>query len=155
MKEFIQIIKKELKKSRMIDYLVLKKNWRKYNKLMNISDTEFAYRQYRKRTGKELNLNDPKTFNEKLWYLKLNYRNPLMTKCSDKYKVREYVKECGLEHILNEVYKVYDSAREIDFNNLPSNQVFLSAIMLQAIMLFIRKVMLLIGNILCESLILF
>lgn len=124
MKDYIRIFKKELKKISMIDYFVLRKNWKKYNNLMKISDTEFAYRHYRKITGKELNLNEPKSFNEKLWYLKLNYRNPLMTKCSDKYKVREYVKECGLEHILNEVYKVYDSAKEINFNNLPSDQVF-------------------------------
>ena len=35
----------------------------------------------------------------------LYYRNPLMIKCCDKYDVREYIKECGLECILNECQK--------------------------------------------------
>jgi len=91
---------------------------------MKFTDVEFAHRYYKERTGLDLNLEYPQTFNEKLWYLKLNYRNPLLTICSDKYKVREYVKECGLEHILNTIYKVYHNAADIDFDNLPSSKVF-------------------------------
>lgn len=46
-----------------------------------------------------------------------------MTKCSDKYLVRNYVKEKGLSHILNELYGVYNKVDEIDFNNLPEKFV--------------------------------
>lgn len=83
-------------------------------------DVTFAHRRYRQRTGQELNLEDPQTFDDKVWYLKLHNRNPLLTICSDKYKVREYVEQCGLGHILNELYGVYDDAREIDFETLHS-----------------------------------
>lgn len=54
-----------------------------------------------------------------MWYLKLYDRNPLKTICTDKYRVREYVAQCGLEHILNELYGVYPSFGEIPFDSLP------------------------------------
>lgn len=88
----------------------------KYNKL---SDEEFARQYYRRRTGRELHLENPETFDDKLWYLKLHVRDPLLTVCSDKYRVREYVEQCGLGHILNELYGVYDSFEEIPFDSLP------------------------------------
>lgn len=84
-----------------------------------VSDATYARIKYKENTGKSLDLKSPTTFNEKLWWLKLNNRDPLLTKCSDKVAVREYVKECGLEHILNEVYGVYSDARQIDFSKLP------------------------------------
>ena len=81
-----------------------------------ISDEDFAKKNYRMKTGKTLNLEHPQTFDEKLWYLKLHNHDPLMTICSDKYRVREYVEQCGLGHILTELYGVYDDARDIDFS---------------------------------------
>ena len=68
---------------------------------------------------KYLDLKNPKTFDEKLWWLKLNYFNPLMTKCTDKYGVRDYVKSCGLEDILNDCYGKFDSVEEIDVKKMP------------------------------------
>lgn len=75
--------------------------------------------KYKENTGLELNLTNPKTFNEKLWWLKLNNRDPLMTVCSDKYQVRDYVNEKGLSHILNRLIGVFDNAEDIMFNELP------------------------------------
>ena len=53
-----------------------------------------------------------KTINERLQYLKLRsyYRNPLITRCADKYAVREYLTEKGLGNLLPELYGVYDRA---------------------------------------------
>ena len=53
---------------------------------------------YRIHTKKKLNLKNPVLFNEKLMYLKLNdYRNnELVSNCSDKIKVRDYVKKNGI-----------------------------------------------------------
>lgn len=82
--------------------------------------------QYRIKTGRKLNLKNPKRFTEKLQWYKLNYRDPLMAKCSDKYLVRNYVKEKGLSHILNELYGVYNDVDEIDFNALPNQFVLKS-----------------------------
>lgn len=46
--------------------------------------------QFRKDLGYELDLENPKTFNEKLTWEKLYYNNPLMTKCADKVTARDY-----------------------------------------------------------------
>ena len=89
-----------------------------------ISDEAYAKSHYKKATGKELHLDNPQTFDEKLWYLKLHNRDPLLTICSDKYRVREYVKQCGYREILNELYGVYDDARDIPFDSF-TEPVFL------------------------------
>lgn len=46
---------------------------------------------YKKKLGKKLDLKNPKTFNEKLQWLKFNNRDSIHTICADKYKVRSYV----------------------------------------------------------------
>lgn len=76
-----------------------------------------------KRTfSRPLDLDHPRTLNEKIMWLKLNtYRNnPLVTQCADKYGVRAYVKSAGFEHTLNQLYGVWDRAEDIDFDPLPS-----------------------------------
>lgn len=93
---------------------------RRRNKFNHLTDREFAEKYYFENTGRILDLDCPKTYDDKLWYLKLHVRDSLLTQCTDKYEVREYVKSCGLEHILNELYGVYDSFKQIDFDNLPS-----------------------------------
>ena len=74
---------------------------------------------------RKLNLKEPKTFNEKLMWLKLNtYKdNELVSQCADKYRVRDYVKKCGCEEILNDLIGVYDNANYIDFEKLPNRFV--------------------------------
>ncbi|RXT03671.1 ATP-grasp fold amidoligase family protein [Ammoniphilus sp. CFH 90114] len=84
-----------------------------------ISDEEMNKRLYKKKKQKNLNLASPKTFSEKVIFLKLYYRNPLVTLCSDKYYVNEYIKACGFEHIIKKTYGVYRNANEIDFSALP------------------------------------
>lgn len=74
---------------------------------------------------KKLNLDTPKSFNEKLLYLKLNdyIKNPLVIQCADKYAVREYVSNCGYSHLLNELYGVYENTKDIAWDNLPQQFV--------------------------------
>mgnify|MGYP004530235403 CR=1 FL=1 len=80
---------------------------------------------YEVKLKKKLDLKNPKTFNEKLMWLKLNEyeNNKLITQCADKYNVRKYVEECGCKEILNELIGVYDTVEEIDFNKLPNKFV--------------------------------
>ena len=106
-------------KRKVIKQVYLQANKIKIKVSYKISDKNFAKIKYKENTGKSLNLESPNTFNEKLWWLKLNNRDPLLTLCSDKVSVREYVKECGLENILNTFYGVYDDATKINFDNLP------------------------------------
>lgn len=73
--------------------------------------------------GKKLNLKEPKTFNEKLQWLKLYNRKPEYTVMVDKVKAKEYVaKLIGEEHIIPTL-GVWDSPEEIDFDALPDQFV--------------------------------
>lgn len=66
-------------------------------------------------------LKNPKRYSEKIQWYKLNYRTNLITQCSDKYAVREYVESKGLGFLLNDLYAVYDRAEDIDFDSLPKS----------------------------------
>ena len=81
--------------------------------------------RYRRCFHKKLDLNSPKTFNEKLIWLKLyEYpKNSLVVMCSDKYLVRKYIEKCGLYEILNDLLFVYDSVNDICWDKLPSQFV--------------------------------
>lgn len=70
-------------------------------------------------------LQNPKTLDEKIQWMKLHYYkdNPLVYQCADKYRVREYVKACGLDHILNDLIATYRSASEIRWDELPEKFV--------------------------------
>ncbi|MCQ2418704.1 MAG: glycosyl transferase [Clostridia bacterium] len=78
------------------------------------SEEHYARWFYHLYTGKHLNLDDPQRFDEKVWWLKLNNRDPMLTKCSDKYLVREYIKQCGYEDILIPQYEAIDSVKKLD-----------------------------------------
>lgn len=78
---------------------------------------------YHKKGGKRINLRSPERYNEKLAWLKLYYRDELMRTCTDKASVREYVKTCGLGHLLNECYGIYDKAEDIRWDALPNQFV--------------------------------
>lgn len=78
---------------------------------------------YRLKTGRKLNLKNPKTYSEKLQWLKLNYKNELLPICADKYKVRQFVGECGCENLLIKVlWEGYDPY-DIPFGDLPDKFV--------------------------------
>ena len=73
--------------------------------------------------GKRLNLKNPKTFNEKLQWLKLYNRKPEYTIMVDKVKAKDYVaKVIGEEHIIPTL-GVWDDPDEIDFDKLPNQFV--------------------------------
>lgn len=84
-----------------------------------IPDKQMIRLQYLLKTGRLPNLRDPRRYTEKIQWYKLHYRNPLVTQCSDKLAVRAYVKKKGLGHLLNDLYAVYESPRDIDFDSLP------------------------------------
>ena len=69
---------------------------------------------------KPLNLDNPKTFNEKIQWLKLYNSIPIKTLLSDKYLVRNWVKEKIGEKYLIPIFGVYDRFEDINFNKLPN-----------------------------------
>lgn len=93
------------------------------NLLRFVPDTTMLRLQYFIKFGRKLNLNKPQRYSEKLQWYKLNYRDPLMAQCVDKYDVREYIRSIGLESILNDCYGIYHGPEEIDFDQLPEKFV--------------------------------
>lgn len=88
-----------------------------------LNDEKAIKRYYKKSFGKKIDLNNPRTFAEKINWYKLNDKKPLMEKCADKVSVRDYVIEKGYENCLNEVYGVYNRVEDIDLDKLPNQFV--------------------------------
>lgn len=80
------------------------------------------YKFYRK-MGKKLDLDKPKTFNEKLQWLKIYDHNPLYTNLVDKYEVRKYISKIIGEEYLIPLIGVWDNFQQIDFSKLPNQFV--------------------------------
>ena len=86
-------------------------------------DEEFIKNDFYRRLKYPLNVNNPKTFNEKLQWLKLNDRTKLHTICADKYLVREYIeKKIGANYLIPLVFSTKNSS-EINEKNLPDYPV--------------------------------
>lgn len=85
-----------------------------------ISDEKYLQYIYKKRMGKILDLKNPKTFTEKMQWLKLYERTPLHTLCADKYTVREYVsKKIGSKYLIPLIHHTVD-VNDIKPENLPN-----------------------------------
>lgn len=89
----------------------------------SMPDDEFLKRKYRAIMGKELPLDAPVTFNEKLQWLKLYDRDPMHTVMVDKYAVRDYIRDVLGEEYLIPLVGVWDDPEEIDFDALPDRFV--------------------------------
>ncbi|SDW69880.1 TupA-like ATPgrasp [Kandleria vitulina] len=73
--------------------------------------------------GKRLDLRQPKTFNQKMQWLKLNNRKPVFTKMADKIDAKEYVGQAiGYEYVVPMIAE-WKKFEEIDFETLPNQFV--------------------------------
>lgn len=73
--------------------------------------------------GRTLDLNNPKTLNEKLQWMKLYDHRLEYVMMVDKYKVRDYVKKSIGEEYLVPLINVWDDPDNINFNDLPEKFV--------------------------------
>lgn len=89
------------------------------------SDTDEDYLRhiFKSRFGYELNLENPKTFNEKLQWLKLYDRKPIYTTMVDKYEVKKYVADIIGEEYIIPTLGIWNSFDEINFADLPNQFV--------------------------------
>ncbi len=87
------------------------------------SDEKFLKKLFKLRMGKELNLDNPLTFSEKLQWLKLNNRQPIMCDMVDKVEAKKYVTSLIGEEYIIPTLGVYNSVDEIDFEALPKQFV--------------------------------
>lgn len=93
---------------------------------LKLTSPEFMSKLYFKYVlGYRLNLKEPKTFNEKLQWLKLYYweNNKRVIQCADKYAVQEYMKSVGKGELLNEILFVWNDSDEINWDELPEQFV--------------------------------
>ncbi len=94
------------------------------HKMLNPAGYPAALKKwYRQTTGKTLNLDSPRTFNEKIQWLKLYDNTPHKTRLADKYQVRNWVKEKVGSQYLTELLGVWDRFDDIDFDRLPEKFV--------------------------------
>lgn len=84
-----------------------------------ISDVSKVRKEFIINLGYNPNLKDPKTFNEKCQWFKLNDRTPLHTLCADKFKVREYIKDLIGEQYLVPLLFQTKNIREINEKTIP------------------------------------
>ena len=83
----------------------------------------FLSQKFYEEVGYFPNLKNPKSFNEKINWLKLNYYNPLEDICIDKYTMKEYIKaKLGKGYIIPTL-GIYEDVNDIDFDNLPNSFV--------------------------------
>lgn len=88
-----------------------------------LPDKAYIKLYYRLRVGRKLNVRNPETLNEKLQWLKFNYRFPLQSIVSDKLLVRDYVKEKIGEKYLIPLLGNWKEYSDIDFSALPNQFV--------------------------------
>lgn len=82
-----------------------------------------AYLRFRRK----LNLKNPQTLADKVTYLFLHKNTPLMSTCTDKWAVREYIASKGLSDILIPTLGgPWTSVKDINFDSLP-NEFILKA----------------------------
>ena len=88
-----------------------------------LPDKTYIKLYYRLRVGRPLNMKNPTTLNEKLQWLKFNYRFPLQSIVSDKLLVRDYVAErIGAEYLIP-LLGQWDNYDDVDFDKLPEKFV--------------------------------
>ena len=89
----------------------------------NLSDEDFLKKIFPKYMGYPLDLENPKTFSEKLQWLKVNYRNPIQTVMVDKHEAKQFIAERVGEEYIIPTLAVWDSVEDIDFDALPDQFV--------------------------------
>ncbi len=88
-----------------------------------MSDESFLKMIYPYYIGKRLNLKHPKTFNEKLQWLKLYYRNPLYHTLVDKASAKEWVAHSIGDQFVIPTIAEWNSVEDIDYDILPDSFV--------------------------------
>lgn len=124
-------MKEKLKKyyyDSVLGYYLLyipQKIWNKYRIIRDnkLSDKELIQIKYKEFLAKDVDLEVPKLFTEKIQWLKLNDRRDLYTLCADKYLVRNYVEEkIGSKYLIPLIFTT-ENYKDINQDELPDYSV--------------------------------
>ena len=88
-----------------------------------LSDEEFVRVQYKAAFGREPDLEAPKTFNEKIQWLKLHCRDPRYTELVDKLAVKRFIAETLGERYVIPTIGSWETPEEVPFDSLPEKYV--------------------------------
>lgn len=104
------------------DYRFLINSYR-FGMYKGMSDEAYLKRTFKACFGYVPDLENPRTFNEKLQWLKIHDRKDIYTTMVDKYEAKKYV-----SHVIGEKYViptlgVWDHFDDIDFSKLPTSFV--------------------------------
>lgn len=118
--EISQQLEDFLPKEQILSLFLNQESFYEYHKNLSPQDYPEALKDwYFFCTGSTLDLDNPKTFNEKIQWLKLYDSTPVKTSLADKYLVRQWIEnEIGAKYLIP-LLGVWDSFDEIDFDTLP------------------------------------
>ena len=103
--------------------LILWNIWTRISRCIK-SDELYLKVYYRLRVGKKLHLDNPKTFTEKIQWLKIYYnRSPECSIMVDKYAAKHFVAERIGEEYIIPTLGVWEKFEDIDFDTLPNQFV--------------------------------
>jgi len=123
MKKYYDLIIKDTRFGSYIHRFLIR---RYYNFLSLLNDKQFAVFLFNKNFSFKLNLDNPRSLNEKIQWLKLFERTELHTLCADKFKVRGYVqKKLGSDNILIPLLYDTDCSEDLTPGNLPNTPMIL------------------------------
>lgn len=103
----------------------VKKILEKYTYILRhfCSPEKTSYKVFFRRVGYYPNLNNPKTFNEKIQWLKLNNKHPKLINYVDKAEVKNYVSmKIGAKYIVPTL-GIWTNVKDINFETLPNKFV--------------------------------
>lgn len=100
-----------------------KNNFLMRDQLDDAKIRNIAAKIFEEKVGYKPDFEHPRSMNEKIFWFKLNYHNPLVTTCCDKFAVKDYVtQKLGAEYVIPTVQS-WKSAEDIDFSQLPDQFV--------------------------------
>ena len=89
----------------------------------HMGDRKYLELRYKMMAGKVLNLDNPKSFDDKLQWLKLYDPNPFYSTIVDKYEAKKYIAGRVGEEYVPRLLGLWNDFDEIDFSSLPSSFV--------------------------------
>ncbi len=106
--------------------VIIYNNYRAYDYFSTLDEKyyeEEIKELYFEKFGKEMNFQNPTTYNEKINWEKINVKDPRKTVLADKYLVRDWIRKKIGEKYLTKLYGVWDNPYDIDFSALPESFV--------------------------------
>ena len=92
-------------------------------RILTLKDDTFVKLKYKEMMNRTLNLKEPKTFNEKIQWMKLYNKNPNYTKMVDKFEVKNYVSNIIGDKYIIPTIGIYNNFDDINFEELPEKFV--------------------------------